>query len=74
MNKRVRRNSHTVVLLARDVSVVNSINNEHKNCKYLPEFDLPPQLTASTDIKDSLLNCDLIFIALPTQKVRHTLF
>ena len=63
------RNGHDVVMYARDPVVVNSINNNHVNCKYLSEFTLLPSVTATTNATEALTNVDLIILALPTQVV-----
>ena len=63
------RNSHDVVLLARDSRVVDSINTSHKNPKYLTEFELLPNVRATTDVIEALTDADLIILSLPTQTV-----
>jgi glycerol-3-phosphate dehydrogenase (NAD(P)+) len=63
------RNGHDVVIYARDSEVVASINNDHVNCKYLSEFTLLPNITATLDVTEALTNVDMIILALPAQVV-----
>eukprot|EP00128_Syssomonas_multiformis_P014849 Colp12_sorted_trinity150504_noHs@1009 len=61
-----RTGAHTVVL-TRDPAVEASINNEHKNCKYLTNYTLPENLVATTDAKVALDGCDYIVHSIPLQ-------
>ncbi len=45
INHSCANESAYVIWVALDAHVTNSINNERKNCKYLPEFGLPPNVT-----------------------------
>ncbi len=47
----VARHSPTV-MWARSPEVAQQINDEHLNNRYLPEFPLPPSLTASHDLAE----------------------
>ena len=58
-----------VVMLVRDEAIVESVNKDHKNNKYFSEFELPPNLTATTDNAAGLRGADLIILALPAQVV-----
>ncbi len=46
-------NGNIVRLYARDAVTVESINRNHRNDAYLPDIDLHPSLTASTDARRS---------------------
>jgi len=61
------RNGHNVVLLARDKDVVQSINNDHINCRYLSEYKLHPNISATDDVKTALDGADFILHAVPVQ-------
>jgi glycerol-3-phosphate dehydrogenase (NAD(P)+) len=58
------QNNH-VQLLSIEEGVVSSINGEHVNKKYFPNFRLDSQLTATTD-REILLNANFIFLAIPS--------
>ncbi|GMH89153.1 hypothetical protein TrVE_jg11727 [Triparma verrucosa] len=61
------RNGHDVVMYVRDQAQADSINNFHKNSKYLTDFDLLPNITASTDLKTANENASLFMHCLPCQ-------
>jgi glycerol-3-phosphate dehydrogenase (NAD(P)+) len=61
------RNNHNVFIYARNSAQAESININHKNSKYLSEFDLLPNITATCNITEALADADLIILALPTQ-------
>lgn len=59
-----------VRIFARNTDVVNSINNEHINPKYLSEFKLNPLITATTSITEALDGVAFAILAIPTQLVK----
>ncbi|MBQ0003477.1 MAG: NAD(P)-dependent glycerol-3-phosphate dehydrogenase [Treponema sp.] len=60
------RGGHKVVLWALENEVVESINNEHENKKFLPGFKLSENLSASTDITDVASDKDFLIFASPS--------
>jgi len=48
---------------------VDSINEAHRNSRYLSDFELPPTLSASTDVAEAIADAVVIFLALPAQKL-----
>ncbi|XP_073021314.1 glycerol-3-phosphate dehydrogenase [NAD(+)] 2, chloroplastic [Primulina eburnea] len=56
-----------VNILVRDREICESINNNHRNCKYFPEHKLPENIIATTDVKDALRGADFCFHAVPVQ-------
>jgi len=46
--------------------VVDEINNAHRNTRYLPEVDLPRNLTASTDLSETAGNTDFLILSTPS--------
>lgn len=59
---------------ARDQNVVNSINDNHRNCKYLKETRLPDSLTATCTLNSDLfLQNSVVLISIPTQAMRKSL-
>ncbi len=57
---------------ARDEETVKAINNQHRNLRYLPDYELHPKLTASSDFDDLVINTDLLVIGVPTSAFRET--
>lgn len=63
------RNKHTVRLLARDEKVIQEINSNRRNPKFLADIELPVNIEATSDIHHALTGVDLIILALPVQIV-----
>ena len=49
----ISRNCQTV-LWARDATIVDQVNNEHRNHRYLEDAALHPKLTATEDIQSAV--------------------
>lgn len=60
------RGGHHVQIWAREDDVVNSINNEHENKRYLPGYPLSENLTASTDIEAVASGKEFLILASPS--------
>ena len=56
-----------VVILVRSEVDAASINEDHKNAKYLPKYELPNNIRATTDPAHALPECDFIVHAVPVQ-------
>lgn len=69
------RQNYKVFLWSRDVDLVNTINLEHRNPKYLQHIQLTPSIEAFHDVSSSkaFSNTDMIVFALPTQVMRGVL-
>ncbi|KAJ1389095.1 NAD-dependent glycerol-3-phosphate dehydrogenase [Ochromonadaceae sp. CCMP2298] len=63
------RAGHRVKLYARDNAVVNAINTERRNPRYLSEFTLSPKILAVSSIAQALEDVTLAILAIPTQKI-----
>lgn len=59
-----------VTLWGRSSAVVADIAERHRNEAYLPGFDLPDRVTASTDLAAVVEGADLVAVAIPSQSVR----
>lgn len=59
-----------VRLWLRDLSVANSINENHQNPKYLPNIPLSDKLLAIMDPKAALKDANIILFILPLQQLR----
>ncbi|XP_073124611.1 glycerol-3-phosphate dehydrogenase [NAD(+)] 2, chloroplastic isoform X2 [Henckelia pumila] len=62
-----RKSQLEVKILVRDHEICESINTNHRNCKYFPGHKLPENIIATTDVKDALLGADFCFHAVPVQ-------
>jgi glycerol-3-phosphate dehydrogenase (NAD+) len=59
-----------VVILMRNPDDAQALNETHRNKKYLPTYELPVNIRASTDAKEALAGCDYIIHAVPVQQSR----
>lgn len=66
-------NGNQVKIYARDVEVVDSINNQNLNKKYFPEHKLNNNLTAYNKLPECLENAELVVISVPTSAVQEVL-
>ena len=64
--KLIAEKGHSVTIWDFMEPVVNSINNEHVNERFLPGVDLPETLIATSDIEDAAGNKDFLLIASPS--------
>ena len=58
---------------ARNPATVAGINNNHRNEKYLPGFDLSPKLRACETIQETVSSADVIVMGVPAQSFRLVL-
>jgi glycerol-3-phosphate dehydrogenase (NAD(P)+) len=68
----ISRNCHTV-LWARDATIVDQINREHRNHRYLEDAALHPKLTATENIQSAVSEADAVLIAVPSSHFREVL-
>ena len=61
------RNGHEVVMWCRDATQAEAITSTHRNPKYLSEFVLPLNVTATSDLAEAVKDTSLILHALPCQ-------
>jgi glycerol-3-phosphate dehydrogenase (NAD(P)+) len=54
----------------RRPEVVEQINSLHRNPQYLADVELPPSISASTDVAEVLSGADLVVLAVPAQSLR----
>ena len=62
-----------VVLWARDAQIVDEINQDHTNTRYLPDATLHPKLTATTALNVAVEHADAVLIAVPSSHFREVL-
>ena len=72
MAQALARNGHKVEVWAMEQDVVDSINNEHENKKFLPGFKLSENLTADTDIKKVAYGKEFLILASPSLYLAKT--
>lgn len=60
-----------VVVWVYEADVVDSINHEHENKRFLPDFKLPHCLTATCDLKEAIADVEMIVSSIPSQFVRR---
>ncbi|WP_419536090.1 NAD(P)H-dependent glycerol-3-phosphate dehydrogenase [Endozoicomonas sp.] len=64
-------NGHRVKLWMRDEEQVRSINDDHVNARYLPEFKIHSSVSASNDLAAVVSQADIVFIAIPSKSFRE---
>jgi glycerol-3-phosphate dehydrogenase (NAD(P)+) len=64
---------HDVLLWARDEEVVETINREHRNPRYLSEISLPKGVRATSDLRETLDGREMVICALPSHSVREVM-
>jgi glycerol-3-phosphate dehydrogenase (NAD(P)+) len=62
-----------VRLWARRDEISREINETHRNTKYLQRVTLPPSVTASTSLTDTLDGIDEVYLSVPSQVLRSVL-
>jgi glycerol-3-phosphate dehydrogenase (NAD+) len=61
------RNGHAVVMVTRSSECSHSINEKHRNPFYLTDYELPENLTATTDMASALAGAGLVVHSVPVQ-------
>jgi len=67
---RLVRNGHAATLWAREADVVDSVNGEHTNPRFLPGAVLSASLRATSDMALALRNAQLVIYAAPSHVLR----
>ncbi len=67
-------NGHDVVMWSRveDQAIIDEINNDHTNKKYLQDLELPAELVATTDLEEAISGREIIVVVIPTVGIRST--
>ncbi|ANF57769.1 NAD(P)H-dependent glycerol-3-phosphate dehydrogenase [Halotalea alkalilenta] len=61
----------TVRQWMRDASLVERINRERRNDRYLPDFEIDPGVVASTELEFVLEQAALVLVAIPSKAFRQ---
>ncbi|WP_457641907.1 NAD(P)H-dependent glycerol-3-phosphate dehydrogenase [Persephonella sp.] len=67
------RNFDEIYVWGRDKDLIEKINSEHVNYRYLPDIILSENIKASTDINYVVERADILIVAVPTQVTRDVL-
>lgn len=67
------RGNHKVQIWALEDEVVNSINNEHENKKFLPGYKLEESITCSNNIVEVATDKEFLIIASPSLFLESTI-
>src|SRR5690606_1442847 len=67
------RRGHDVVLWGTDPAVAASINEEHRNPRYIREVVLPSNLRASENLEESVARGRLLVPAVPSHALREVM-
>jgi glycerol-3-phosphate dehydrogenase (NAD(P)+) len=67
------RAGHSVRLWSRSAAVVNSINQQRVNSRYLSSTSIPEAVTATADINAALHDVSMVLLAVPSHAARETL-
>ena len=67
------RAGHDVSIWSRNSDVVECINREHLNPKYLTEAPIPETVRATPNLRDAATAMDLIVLAVPSHAAREVL-
>ena len=67
---RFARNGHNTLLWAREADVVDAINLQHENKRFLAGADLAHTLRATSDMSVALTGADVVVYAAPSQVLR----
>jgi len=68
----IARGGHKVQIWAREQDVVDGINKEHENKRYLPGFPLSENLTASINIEEVANGKEYLILASPSLFIAST--
>jgi len=60
-------------LWARDPHVASSVNDHHRNVRYLPDYELHPSLRATADLGEAVAGADVVVMGVPSAAFRDTL-
>ena len=64
-------NTETVIW-ARTAETVEDISTQHRNSRYLPDYDLHPNLRATGDLHEAVREADVVVMGVPSLAFRET--
>ncbi len=69
--KVLAENNHEVLIWGRDIRVVEEINQDHTNSRYLKKTHLPATLVSTADFEAAVQRAEAILIVIPTHAMRE---
>lgn len=66
-------NENDVIVYDIEESVINDINEHHRNAKFFPDVILPEHLKATTDLRVALEGAHFVLLSVPTKVMRVAL-
>ncbi|MBZ6527082.1 NAD(P)H-dependent glycerol-3-phosphate dehydrogenase [Aerococcaceae bacterium DSM 111021] len=69
--KVLSENNHDVIIWGRSQTIVDEINQNHSNEKYLPNVTLPTMISATTILSEAINNVSMILLVIPTNAIRN---
>lgn len=60
------------VLWGRSAEVADTINREHRNPRYMSEFELPERLRATADLEEAVARASVLIVGVPSHAFRAT--
>lgn len=64
---------HDVKIWARREEVASAINRDHRNPRYLSDFELSPRIEATTDLGEALSGAELVILCVPSASLRDVM-
>lgn len=64
---------HDVTIWARDPETAEAIERDRFNPRYLSEFELPANITATADLNEALADKEIVICAVPSHGVREVM-
>lgn len=65
------RHTHEIALWVREATLAESIRETRENKKYLPDFEIPPRIIASSDLATTLEHAQIVVGAVPSAHTRE---
>ncbi|WP_369900375.1 NAD(P)H-dependent glycerol-3-phosphate dehydrogenase [Bacillus manliponensis] len=66
-------NGHDIRLWGHRVELMNEINENHENSRYLPGIRLPETIVAYSSLEEALADVDTVLLVVPTKAYRELL-
>ncbi|WP_028830037.1 NAD(P)H-dependent glycerol-3-phosphate dehydrogenase [Proteocatella sphenisci] len=73
LGKLLAEKGNNVFIWGRNINVINDININKENSKYLKNIKLPENLNATSNIEEALKNTSIVILAVTSQSNRETL-
>jgi glycerol-3-phosphate dehydrogenase (NAD(P)+) len=71
LSKILGENGHPTLVWAFEQDVCDQINSEHRNERFMPGAELPPQVIATRDVAEVCRECGFILMVVPSHVFRE---